>query len=67
MGVTEIEIVVESDNERVVSWRVEELIRAGYDEFDAIELALGRHVDLHKAIDLVRYGCPPETAVRILL
>jgi len=24
-------------------------------------------VDLHRAIDLVERGCPPETALRILL
>lgn len=67
MSLTEIEIVVETEDERVVSWRAEELIRAGYDEFDAIELALERGVDLHRAIELVRRGCPAETAVRILL
>ena len=67
MGVTEIEIVVEAEDERVVSWRIEALIRAGYDEFAAIELALERHVDLHQAIDLIRRGCPSGTAVRILL
>jgi hypothetical protein len=67
MSVTEIEIVIESEDERVVNWRAEELIRAGYDEFAAIELALERHVDLHQAIDLLRCGCPSDTAVRILL
>jgi len=67
MSLTEIEIVVDHEDERVVSWRAEELIRAGFDEFDAIELAFERHVDLHRAIDLVRRGCPPKTAVRILL
>jgi len=67
MSLTEIEIVVEPQDGQVVSWRAELLIRAGYDEFDAIELALERHVDLHRAIDLVRRGCPPKTAVRILL
>jgi hypothetical protein len=67
MSVTEIEIVVEAEDERVLGWRAEELIRAGYDEFDAIELALDRGVDLHRAIDLLRRGCPPATAVRILL
>ena len=66
-GLTEIAIVVEPETAPVLSWRVEALLRAGYDEFDAIELALRRHVDLHRAIDLVRLGCPPETAVRILL
>jgi hypothetical protein len=67
MSVTEVEIVIENEDERVVNWRIEELIRAGYDEFDALDLALERGVDLHRAVDLVRRGCPPGVAVRILL
>jgi hypothetical protein len=67
MSVTEIEILIESEDAQVVNWRVEELIRAGYGEFAAIELALERNVDLHRAIDLLRHGCPSDTAVRILL
>ena len=67
ISLTEIEIVVDAEDERVVSWRAEELIRAGYDELDALELAFERQVDLHRAIDLLQRGCPPKTAVRILL
>ena len=67
MSLTEIEIVIDAEDERVVNWRAEELIRAGFDEFDALDLALERHVDLHQAIELVRRGCPPATAARILL
>jgi hypothetical protein len=67
MSLTEIEIVVEAEDERVVNWRIEELLRAGYEEFDALDLALDRHVDLHRAVDLVRSGCPPKLAVQILL
>ena len=51
----------------VVSWRAEELLRAGYEGEAALDLALTREVDLHRAIDLVRHGCPHATAVRILL
>jgi hypothetical protein len=58
---------VETESERVMRWRRTELLRAGYDERLALKLALGRHVDLHVAIDLVRRGCPPETAAQILL
>lgn len=64
---TEIEILDESEVERVISWRAEELMRAGFDGCTAIELALVPHVDLHKAVSLLRSGCPPDTAVRILL
>jgi hypothetical protein len=67
MSLTEIEIVIEAEDERVVNWRIEELLRAGYDEFEALDLALERGVDLHRAVDLVRHGCPPKLAVQILL
>jgi len=53
--------------EAVRRWRFEELIRAGYDDGDAIELAFHTEVDLHWAADLVRRGCPSATAVRIAL
>ena len=57
----------ESEVDRVLSWRTDELVRAGYDACTAIELALVPHVDLHRAVGLVRRGCPLTTAVRILL
>jgi hypothetical protein len=53
--------------EEVRRWRFEELVRAGYDSEDAIELANHLDVDLHIAADLVRRGCPSSTAVRIAL
>jgi len=52
---------------RVLSWRIEQLIAVGYDGDSAFVLALDRSVDLHDATELVRRGCPPETAFRILL
>jgi hypothetical protein len=58
---------VETEEERVFHWRVHALRRAGYDERLAHKLALRRHVDLHRAVNLARRGCPPETAARILL
>jgi hypothetical protein len=48
-------------------WRLRELIRAGYDPCDALVLSGQSEIDLHVAIDLVRRGCLPRTAVRILL
>ena len=56
-----------SEHERVERWRVEELMRAGYDGPGASLLAARLDVDLHLAVDMVRCGCPPETALRILL
>lgn len=58
---------VESAEGEVLAWRAEELVRAGYDGDSALMLALERAVDLHSAIDLVRQGCPPELAAKILL
>jgi hypothetical protein len=51
----------------VVHWRAETLLRAGFTAPAALDLAATRHVDLHAAVQLVEDGCPPETALRILL
>jgi rRNA processing protein Krr1/Pno1 len=64
----EEEVTVSRDPAAVVlGWRVEQLIAAGFDSDAAFVLALDRTVDLHDAIDLVRRGCPPQTALRILI
>lgn len=65
MSVTETPIR-QTEDERVGRWRLEQLVVAGYDETDALVLAYS-NVDLHVATDLLRYGCPPSTALRILL
>ena len=57
----------ESEDDRVARWRAEALRHAGYAPEAAAELAARMDVDLHRAIDLVERGCPPETALRILL
>ena len=51
----------------VIEWRVETLKRAGFESDDALELAFDKDVELHAAVRLVERGCPPATAVRILL
>ncbi len=56
-----------SEEELVLAWRIEELVRAGYEFETADALAKRTYVDLHEATRLVRLGCPPETAARILL
>lgn len=48
-------------------WRVATLERAGYDPQTAELLAQSPDVDIHFAADLLRRGCPKETARRILL
>jgi len=51
----------------ILEWRLEQLIDAGYGKEDALRLAVQTEVDLHRAVALLRTGCPPETALRILL
>ena len=64
----EEEVTVSRDPAAVVlGWRVEQLIAAGFDSDAAFVLALDRTVDLHEATELVRRGCPPDTALRILI
>jgi hypothetical protein len=52
---------------KVLGWRIEQLLAAGFDSDAAFVLALDRNVDLHEAIDLVGRGCPPAIALRILV
>jgi hypothetical protein len=57
----------ETEIERIERWRADELERGGYDRDAAAKLAARHDIDLHKAVDLLREGCPPELALRILL
>jgi len=67
MSATEVQVQIqETEAERVARWRAEELEHAGYDPQSALELAARPDVDLHRAVDLIGRGCPPELAVRIL-
>jgi hypothetical protein len=51
----------------VTTWRLDQLLTAGY-AFDAANLLSARtDVDLHLAVRLLVHGCPPKTALRILL
>lgn len=47
-------------------WRRDQLRKAGFAYLDALELAVNPLVDLHEACDMVRRGCLPETALKIL-
>jgi len=51
----------------VFDWRFTELTRAGFSHADALLLAGDKEVDLRVAERLLAEGCPPSTAVRILL
>jgi hypothetical protein len=58
---------LETEEERVFAWRRSSLLAAGYDQRLSLKLALRGDVDLHRAVELGRAGCPPDVAARILL
>ena len=60
-------VATPSEQVRVLSWRVERLLDAGYDGEAALVIGLDHSIDLHGAIALVLAGCSPETALRILV
>ena len=47
-------------------WRREQLVHSGFPLPLAARLAKEPGYDLHRLIELVEVGCPPELAVRIL-
>ena len=49
-----------------VLWRYDSLRKAGFDERDALELAMRVDVDLHVTLRLIHRGCEHQTALRIL-
>lgn len=53
--------------ERVQNWREKVLLEAGLSAEDARLAAFLNEIDLHEIVALVRRGCPPEVALRILL
>ena len=59
-----LEVIPEA--ERIESWRLHVLLLAGADVVSAEKLAAS-DADLHEAVELIEAGCPPATAVRILL
>ncbi|MFL5912812.1 MAG: hypothetical protein ACJ768_19880 [Gaiellaceae bacterium] len=62
-----VDTYIESETERVERWRMDELLRVGFDVEFAALIAAEPGVDLHTAIDMVEQGCPPDLAARILL
>jgi hypothetical protein len=47
-------------------WKREQLVHSGFPQPLAARLAKDPGYDLHRLIELVETGCPPELAVRIL-
>ena len=67
MTAAQFELIDDTEAEAILRWRFEELLHAGYDPGAALVVASHVDVDLHHAAALVRRGCPPETALRILI
>jgi hypothetical protein len=67
MTAAELNVLIETELDRVESWRAEELIRAGYQPSDAVALAARHDIDLHQAVELITRGCPDELAIEILI
>jgi hypothetical protein len=67
VAAAELDLDLDPEAERVLLWREEELERVGYERDTARDLAERTYVDLHLAMDLMRRGCPPDTALRILV
>lgn len=62
-----MELILDTEFERVTAWRACELLKAGYEPLVAVDLAEHQEVDLHLALELVERGCSPDLAARILL
>jgi hypothetical protein len=62
-----LELDEAAEVDQVRRWRFDQLVRAGYEDEDAIELAFHLDIDLHTLTSLIRQGCPSGTAVRIAL
>jgi hypothetical protein len=54
------------DQAQWVRWRARRLTSAGFPVHLAQRLARTECMDLHKLLELVDRGCPPELAARIL-
>ena len=63
----EVEQQREATADQILDWRFEQLLRVGYERRQARVLSQRFEVDLHRAVDLVRRGCPHDVALRILL
>ena len=56
---------MEGEQERTHKWRYRELRRAGYDKISA-DIIASSEADLHSAVALIKKGCEPALAVKIL-
>jgi hypothetical protein len=61
-----VETTEASERAKVESWRLHVLMEAGY-PLPLAERLAGSEADLHRAVELLRLGCEPQTAAEILL
>ncbi|MBV8943996.1 MAG: hypothetical protein JO286_10760 [Solirubrobacterales bacterium] len=54
------------DGAEWVRWRGRRLVSAGFQVDEAQRLARSDRIDLHRLLELVDRGCPPDLAARIL-
>jgi ABC-type phosphate/phosphonate transport system substrate-binding protein len=64
---TAAETEIRDETDLVEAWRAEQLELAGYGAAAAAELAARQDVDLHVAVGMLKHGCTPELALKILL
>jgi hypothetical protein len=54
------------ERDDVIAWRRAQLLRSGFPQRLAAGVSHDGRYDLHRLIELVESGCPPELALRIL-
>ena len=59
-------MATEREHDEVTAWRRAQLLRSGFPFRIAAGVARDGRYDLHRLIELVDRGCPPELALRIL-
>jgi hypothetical protein len=62
----ETRAVVATERDDVIAWRRAQLLRSGFPQRVATRVAHDGRYDLHRLIELVENGCPPDLALRIL-
>ena len=67
MSEAQLDILEDTELVKIEHWRTEELERAGYSHRAAGRLAARHDIDLHRAINLLKRGCDPALALKILL
>jgi hypothetical protein len=63
---TQIAETPRDEQSKVESWRLHVLMEAGY-PLPLAERLAGSDADLHRAVELIKQGCDPQTAAEILL